>query len=224
MRIETSTPTSQWQPWPREFPNYYPAKPEQPQYVPVSPPTTQVWIDHHPSGPTEASLTQRTVIVHGKMHAAAATELCARLLTLDAESARPIRLEMYGLEADLPDASTVTDVLDILRAPVSAYVSGPLGGAALGMLAACDHRYGYNSAQFVLREPSVRLDGELSRVEPRLEHARAMYDALLARLAELTGRAADQIRHDLQQQRILTTSAAVEYGLIEGPAPRESSR
>ncbi|MFJ9367058.1 ATP-dependent Clp protease proteolytic subunit [Nocardia sp. NPDC101769] len=180
-----------------------------------------MWIDPHPSGPAEAPLLGRTLIAHGHLDAAAATELCARLLTLDAESARPIRLEMYGLEADLPNASTVTDVLDVLRAPVSAYVSGTLGGAALGVLAACDHRYGYRSAQFVLREPSVRLDGSLSRVEPRLEHARAMFDGLLARLAQVTGRNTDQIRDDLQQQRVLTTSAAVEYGLIEGPATRE---
>ncbi|WP_405183609.1 ATP-dependent Clp protease proteolytic subunit (plasmid) [Nocardia sp. NBC_01377] len=164
---------------------------------------------------------QRTVIAHGLLDAGTATDLCARLLTLDAENAEPIRLEMYGLEADLPDASTVTDVLDVLRAPVSAYVSGSLGGAALGVLASCEHRYGYSSAQFVLQEPSVRLDGSISRVEPRLAHARAMLDQLLARLARVTGRDADQIRDDFTQQRILTTADAVEYGLIEGPATRE---
>jgi len=224
LRTETSTHTSQWEPWPSEFPNFYPARREGPQSVPVPPPppsSTHVWIDHHADEPAQASLVQRTVIAHGLLDAAAATELCARLLMLDAESARPIRLEMYGLEADLLDASTVTDVLDVLRAPVSAYVSGAIGGAALGVLASCDHRYGYKSAQFVLREPSVCLDGNLSRVEPRLEHARAMFDELLARLAQVTGRNTDQIREDLEQHRILTTSAAVEYGLIEGPATRE---
>lgn len=221
MRIETSTPTSQWQPWPSEFPNFYPAKRQEPQSFPAPQPSTHVWIDPRPEVSAEASLAQRTVIAHGRLDAAAATELCARLLTLDAESGGPIRLEMYGLEADLLDASTVTDVLDVLRAPVSAYVSGTLGGAALGVLASCEHRYAYRSAQFVLREPSVRLDGGLSRVEPRLEHARAMFGELLTRLAELTGRDIDQIRQDLEQQRILTTSEAVEYGLIEGPATRE---
>jgi ATP-dependent Clp protease protease subunit len=180
-----------------------------------------VRIDHHAGGLFGALLMQRTIIAHGRLDAAAATELCARLLTLDSENAQPIRLEMHGLEAELPDAGTVADVLDVLRAPVNAYVSGTLGGAALGVLASCDHRYAYRSAQFVLREPSVRLDGMLSRVESRLEHARAMFAELLARLAEVTGRNTDQIRDDLQQQRILTTPAAIEYGLIEGPATRE---
>ncbi|MFE6861175.1 ATP-dependent Clp protease proteolytic subunit [Nocardia sp. NPDC057668] len=184
----------------------------------------QVWIDQHRDEPMQASPTPRTVFVHGRLDGAAATELCARLLTLDAESAQPIRLEMHGLEADLLDASTVTDVLDVLRAPVSAYVSGTLAGAALGVLAACKHRYGYRTAQFVLREPSVHLDGGLSRVEPRLDHARAMFGELISRLADLTGRDADQIRHDIEQQRTLTTAAAVEYGLIEGPATQEQPR
>ncbi|MFF7941510.1 ATP-dependent Clp protease proteolytic subunit [Nocardia gamkensis] len=224
MRIETGTPTSRWEPWPSEFPNFYPARPAEPQSVPAPPPM-HVWIEPRQIEPAQASLVQRTVIARGLLDAAAATDLCARLLTLDAESTQPIRLEMYGLEADLLDASTLTDVLDVLRAPVSAYVSGTLGGAALGVLAACDHRYGYRSAQFVLREPSVRLDGTLSRVEPTLEHARAMFDELLARLAQVTGRDTGRIREDLQQQRILTTTAAAaEYGLIEGPALREQSR
>lgn len=221
MTIQTSTPTSQWQPWPPEFPNYNPAKPEAPQPVPAPLPSTQVWIEHHLSPRAETSLMSRTLLAQGHLDSAAATELCARLLTLDAESADPIRLEMYGLQADLLDASTVTDVLDVLRAPVSAYVSGTLGGAALGVLASCEHRYGYRSAQFVLSEPAVRLDGALSRIEPRLEHTRAMFGALLARLAEVTGRDTEQIRCDLEQQRILTTSTAIEYGLIEGPATRE---
>ncbi|MFB8003207.1 ATP-dependent Clp protease proteolytic subunit [Nocardia sp. NPDC056000] len=183
-----------------------------------------MWIDPHPDTPVAPSATPRTVFAHGRLDSATATELCARLLTLDAESDQPIRLEMYGLDADLLDASTVTDVLDVLRAPVSAYVSGTLAGAALGMLAACKHRYGYRTAQFVLREPSVHLEGGFSRVEPRLDHARAMFGELVTRLAELTGRDKEQVRHDLEQQRALTTSAAVEYGLIEGPATREQSR
>lgn len=168
--------------------------------------------------PGETSATQRTVIAHGRLHAAAATELCARLLTLDADNDQPIRLEMYGLEADMFSASTVADVLDVLRAPVIACVSGILGGGALGLLAACDHRYGYRSAQFVLQEPTLYLEGSLSRVEQHLEHARAMFEVLLGRLANATGRSATEVHKDLQQQRILTTSAAVQYGLIEGPA------
>src|SRR5689334_4984484 len=49
-------------------------------------------------------------------------------------------------------------------------------------------------------------------IEPRLHHARAMFDILVERLADITGRATDQIRHDLRQQRTLTTADAIDYG------------
>ena len=90
--------------------------------------------------------------------------LCAQLLTLDAEGDGPVRLELQGLDAELPAALTVMGVLDVLRVPVTGYVAGQLGGPAIGVLAACTHRLAYPSAVLSLAEPRLNLDGTATEV------------------------------------------------------------
>src|SRR5580693_6622053 len=80
-------------------------------------------------------LEQRIVLASGHLDGEAATVLCAQLLTLDAEGDGPVRLELQGLDAELPAALTVMGVPDVLRVPETGYVDAQLGGAALGVLA-----------------------------------------------------------------------------------------
>ena len=69
-------------------------------------------------------LEQRIVLASGHLDGEAATVLCAQLLTLDAEGDGPVRLELQGLDAELPATLTVMGVLDVLRVPVTGYVAG----------------------------------------------------------------------------------------------------
>jgi ATP-dependent Clp protease protease subunit len=165
-------------------------------------------------------LERRIVMASGCIDTAAATALSAQLLTLDAEGDQPIRLELQGLEAELPAALTVMGVLDVVRVPVTGYVAGRISGPALGVLAACTHRRAYPNAVFALAEPRLNLDGTAAEVSGQEEQIRTMLDALYERLADATGREIDDIRADARAARFLTVEQAVEYGLIEGQADR----
>jgi ATP-dependent Clp protease protease subunit len=129
-------------------------------------------------------------MAHGRLDDEAATRLSAQLLTLDAENMQPIRLELQGLDAELPAALSLMGVLDVVRAPVSAYVGGRISGPALGVLAAADHRYTYPSALFILCEPRMQFDGTVT----------------------------DELQADFEHQRVLTAGQAIDYGLVQGPA------
>jgi ATP-dependent Clp protease, protease subunit len=187
-----------------------------PPWRPIPPPspTQGDW----PARLYDRLLEQRIVMAHGRLDGEAATGLSAQLLTLDAESMQPIRLELQGLEADLPAALSLMGVLDVVRAPVSAYVSGRISGPALGVLAVADHRYAYPSALFVLCEPRMSFDGTVTSVASQEELARAMEHELLSKLAAVTGRGADELQADLEHQRVLTAAEAIDYGLVHGPA------
>ena len=181
---------------------------------------TRAWLDPGgwPGGLYDRLLAQRIVMAHGYLDGEAATRLCAQLLTLDAEGTRPIRLELQNLDAELPAVLSVMGVLDVVRGPVSAYVGGRIQGPALGILAACPHRWAYPNALFVLSEPQVRFDGTVTAVAAREQQARAMLDELFTRIAETTGRALDQVRADAQRDRLFNVAEAVAYGLVEGQA------
>jgi ATP-dependent Clp protease, protease subunit len=173
----------------------------------------------------ERLLDRRIVMVHGYLDGPAATRLSAQLLALDAEGTQPIRLELQGLDAELPAALSVMGVLDVIRGPVSAYVSGQIRGAALGVLAAADHRYAYPNAVFVLSEPRMSFDGTVTAVTARERQLRVMLEELFARLAAVTGRPLAELQTDARRERILATGEAIGYGLAERRAePRRPAR
>jgi ATP-dependent Clp protease, protease subunit len=154
------------------------------------------------------------VLAAGVLDDDAATRLSAQLLTLDAEGEGPIRLELQNLRAELPAALTVMGVLDVVRASVHAFASGETGGAALGVLASCPRRAAYPNASFTLSEPKLQFGGTATALAAREQQARRMVDSLFYRIADVTGRPADEIREDARRCRTLTTAEAIGYGLI----------
>lgn len=209
-------------PFPPEvpFPPGEPYPPERPTPAPYPRPDVtpvRVWIDpgQWPGRVYERLFEQRIVMAHGHLDDEAASRLCAQLLTLDAEGDEPIRLELQGLDAELPAALTVIGVLQTLRVPVLAYAAGRISGAALGVLAACSHRRAYPNAVFALSEPKLSFDGAVTSIAAQEEQVRAMLDALWLRIAETTGGEVDDIRDDASRGRFLTAEEAIAYGLVE---------
>ncbi len=180
-------------------------------------PPARVWLDPHAALQDELYerlLRQRIVLASGVLDDAVATRLSAQLLTLDAEGGGPVRLELQNLQAELPAALTLMGVLDVVRAEVRAFASGETGGAALGVLASCPRRAAYPNASFTLSEPRLQFGGTVTAVAAREQQARRMTDSLFYRIAEATGRAAEDIREDARHGRTLTTAEAIGYGLI----------
>jgi ATP-dependent Clp protease protease subunit len=197
----------------------WPAPHREPPAYPAVPPS-RVWTDQGdwPSGLYQRLLERRIVMASGRLDGQAASVLSAQLLTLDADGDGPVRLELQGLDAELPAALTVMGVLDVLRVPVTGYVAGQIGGPALGVLAACGQRFGYPSAVLALTEPTLSAGGTATQVRSQEEQIETMVDTLYIRLAEVTGREVDEIRADARQGRFLTVPEAVAYGLLNGQA------
>lgn len=194
----------------------WPSAPE-PTRDPVPP--TRVWLDpnadYWKAKLYERLLEKRIVLASGLLDDEAASRLSAQLLTLDAEGTGPVRLELQNLRAELSATLTVMGILDVLRVPVHAYVSGEIGGPALGLLASCPLRSGYPNASFTLSEPRLQFGGTVTAVTAREQQVTRMLDTLYYRLAEVTGREVDEIRDDARRRRSFTTAQAVGYGLIQ---------
>jgi ATP-dependent Clp protease protease subunit len=162
----------------------------------------------------ERLLAKRIVLASGVLDDDAAGRLSAQLLALDAEGDEPVRLELQNLRGELTAALTVMGVLDTMCAPVHAYASGETHGAALGVLVSCPRRLAYPNAAFTMTEPRERFGGTVTAVTEREQQVRRMTDSLFYRLAEATGRDAEEIRDDARHGRTLTVAEALGYGLI----------
>jgi ATP-dependent Clp protease protease subunit len=172
---------------------------------------------------TDRLLELRMVMVHGELDGERATELSARLMTLDAFDNAPISLHLRTHDADLDAALTVVDTIDVLRCPVHALVAGQVGGPALAVLAAAQRREMTRHATLRLFEPKAHdLKGnaeELTTLEA--EHER-LVRAFYTRLGEVTGRRLEEIADDARRGRLFTATEALAYGLIHdipGTAP-----
>jgi ATP-dependent Clp protease protease subunit len=188
-------------------------------------PPTRVWLDPQAAWQDtlyERLLEQRIVLASGVLDDPAATRLSAQLLTLDAEGDGPIRLELQNLRSELPAALALMGILDVLRAEVQAFASGETGGPALGVLASCPRRLAYPNASFTLSEPRLRFTGTATAVSAHEQQASRMVDSLFYRLAEATGRDAEDIREDARHGRILTVAEAIGYGLIHDRAVKRA--
>ena len=198
-----------------------PGTPDWPSSPPSPPgpvPPTRVWLDPHAGWKNalhERLLAKRIVLASGFLDDDAAARLSAQLLTLDAEQKDPIRLELQNLRAELSAVVTVMGILDVLRVPVHACVSGEINGPALGVLAPCPRRSGYPNATFVLAEPRLHFGGTVTALTAREQQMTRMLDTLYFRLADVTGREVDEIRADARRGRTLTTGQAIGYGLIQ---------
>jgi ATP-dependent Clp protease protease subunit len=167
-------------------------------------------------------LEKRIVMASGILDSDAATRLSAQLLALNADGDAPVRLEVQNLQGDLSAALTVMGVIDTLRVAVHAQASGEVRGAAIGLLAACPRRLAYPSASFTLAEPRLELGtGPVTAVTERQRQAERMVDSLYYRIAEATGREADDVREDFRRARTLTVAEAIGYGLLHGRVTRE---
>jgi ATP-dependent Clp protease, protease subunit len=197
---------------------FTPGAPGEPPTTPGPVPPTRVWLDPHADWKNklnERLLAKRIVLASGLLDDDAAARLSAQLLTLDAEQEAPIRLELQNLRAELSAVLTVMGILDVLRVPVHACVSGEISGPALGVLVSCPHRSGYPNATFVLAEPRLQFGGTVTAVTAREQQMTRMLDTLYFRLADVTGREVDEIREHARRGRILTTGQAIGYGLIQ---------
>jgi len=190
---------------------------QQPGQQPGPLPPTRVWLAPDTDDRLyDRLLEKRIVLVSGVLDDEAVTRLSAQLLTLDADSGAPIRVELQNLRAELPAALTAMGILDTLHAEVRSNASGDISGPALGVLAACPVRTGYPNATFTFAEPKLDLGGALtaSALAAREQQVNRMLDSLYYRIAEVTGREADEIRDNARQGRVLTAAEALGYGLL----------
>jgi ATP-dependent Clp protease, protease subunit len=158
---------------------------------------------------------RRIVLVTGRLDADVAAEAAVALVALDDIGDAPIDLHLDSPDGTLEAAFVLIDTLDLLRATLRAHCRGQLGGPAIGVLAAADHRLAYPHTRFRLFQPTARFDGTPDQVAAHSRQQQDLLWRLYARLAQVTGRPAEEIAEDMRRGRYLDAREALAYGLID---------
>ena len=192
------------------------------------------WPPGQPAGPGDGApawlderlFDRRIVLLRGRLDSAMANQVAGALLVLDlAGTDEPIQLYLSAPDGELAAAFAVVDAIDAVRAPVHAVVTSEVGGAAIAVLAAAEHRIAFKHARIRLAEPRVAtVAGTADEVTAAAGRYLRELEEMALRLADVTGQPRSRIEDDLSTGRTFTAEEAREYGLIDEIAgPRGAS-
>ena len=158
----------------------------------------------------------RSIWLRSPLDHEASSRLSAELLTLDAESHRPIELIINSSGGPVDAAMGVVDTLDFVHAPVTTLCIGQALGTAAAILACgSSSRRATPTARLSLRLGSVELAGSASELRGQARHVLELRDRLAVRLAAATGHLPALIVIDLDDGGFMTAEQALGYGLID---------
>ncbi len=127
----------------------------------------------------------------------------------------PSSCNLDSADGTLEAAFVLIDTLDLLRAMLRVQCRGRVGGPAIGVVAAADHRAAAPHARFHLSQPTERFAGTPDEIAARSRQQQALLWRLYARLARRTDRPAEEIAEDMRRGRSLDAREALEYRLID---------
>jgi ATP-dependent Clp protease protease subunit len=163
----------------------------------------------------EKLFERRIVLITGLLDDAAAAETAAALLTLDARGEEPIELHLDSPDGTLESAFVLIDTVDLLHSRLRVHCRGQVGGPAIGVVAAARHRVASPHTRFRLAQPTVRFSGTPDQIAAQSRQQQELLWRFHARLAQATGRPAEEIAEDMRRGRVLDAREALEYGLID---------
>ena len=144
----------------------------------------------------------------------AATHQAALLMTMDGESAEPVEIHLGMPDGTLAGVTTLLDVLDLMRAPVTMSASLPVRGVAAALFVAHPgERLLHERASLDLRLPAEPVTS--GDIETAAAISRALRDDLRARLAARAGLAEDRIIELTTSGGFIDAPTCVEAGLAD---------
>ena len=163
----------------------------------------------------EQLFKRRIVLVTGRLDNDAAARAAAALLTLDASGNQPIELHLDSPGGALGAAFALVDTADTLRLELRVLCRGQIGGAAIAVVAAADHRIAAPHTRFHLAQPTESFTGTPEEIAAQSRRQQELLWKLYGHLARRTGRPAEEIAEAMRRGRYLDAREALDYGLID---------
>jgi ATP-dependent Clp protease protease subunit len=167
----------------------------------------------------EQLFERRIVLVTGRLDNVAAARAAAAFLTLDARESRPIKLHLDSPGGALGAAFVLVDTADILRSELRVLCRGQVGGAAIAVVAAADHRTAAPHTRFHLAQPTEKFTGTPEEIAAQSRQQQELLWKLYGFLARRTGQPAEEIAEHMRRGRYLNAREALDYGLIDEITP-----
>jgi len=162
---------------------------------------------------------ERIIFLGVQIDDASANDVMAQLITLESiDPDRDITIYINSPGGSFTSMTAIYDTMQYVRPEVSTVCLGQAASAAAVLLAAgtAGKRMALPNSRILIHQPATEGGyGQSSDLEIQAREIMRVRAALERILALHTGKDEDQVRRDIERDKILTAEEAKEYGLVD---------
>ncbi len=178
--------------------------------------TSQGWRRHNPY---TKLFEERIIFLGVQIDDASANDVMAQLLCLEsADPDREISMYINSPGGSFTSLMAIYDTMQFIRPDIQTVCLGQAASAAAVLLAAGTpgKRLAVPNARILIHQPATEgFYGQVSDLEIQAAEISRMRRLLETTLAKHSGRTPEQVRQDIERDKILTAEEAKDYGIID---------
>ena len=170
------------------------------------------------SNPYNKLFEERIIFLGVQIDDASANDVMAQLLCLEsADPDREISMYINSPGGSFTSLMAIYDTMSYVRPEIQTYCMGQAASAAAVLLAAGTKgkRFALEHSRVLIHQPSGEGQGQVTDLEIQANEILRMRGLLEEILANHTGQTVEQIKLDIERDRILTAPQAKDYGIVD---------
>lgn len=163
-------------------------------------------------------LRDRIIFLGTPIDDGVANVVMAQLLHLESEDPdRDISIYVNSPGGSFTALTAIYDTMSFVRPDIATYCMGQAASAAAVLVAAGTpgKRHALYHSRILIHQPYSEGGGQGSDIEIQAREILRMRSLLEEMLARHSGRTEEQVRQDIERDKILTAEEAKEYGIID---------
>ena len=171
------------------------------------------------SNPYNKLFEERIIFLGVQIDDASANDVMAQLLCLEsADPDREISMYINSPGGSFTSLMAIYDTMQFIRPDIQTVCLGQAASAAAVLLAAGTpgRRLAVQNARVLIHQPATEgTFGQVSDLEIQAAEISRVRKLMEATLAKHTGKSEEQVRIDVERDKILTATEAKEYGIVD---------
>ncbi|HEX2904206.1 MAG TPA: ATP-dependent Clp protease proteolytic subunit [Jatrophihabitans sp.] len=170
------------------------------------------------SNPYNKLFEERIIFLGAPIDDVVANDVIAQLLCLEStDPDRDILIYINSPGGSFTALTAIYDTMRFVRPEIQTYCMGQAASAAAVLLAAGTKgkRFALEHSRVLIHQPSGEGQGQVTDLEIQANEILRMRGLLEEILARHTGQTVQQIKTDIERDRILTAEAAKDYGIVD---------
>jgi ATP-dependent Clp protease protease subunit len=170
------------------------------------------------SNPYNKLFEERIIFLGAPIDDVVANDVIAQLLCLEStDPDRDILIYINSPGGSFTALTAIYDTMSFVRPEIQTYCMGQAASAAAVLLAAGTKgkRFALEHARVLIHQPSGEGQGQVTDLEIQANEIMRMRVQLEEILALHTGQTPEQVKLDIERDRILTAQQAKDYGIVD---------